>query len=54
MKPSSILSEVDLIVTLKLGKEGAFTEIYNQYWAGLYLYIRRMFPKSGKMRAIVQ
>ncbi|WP_316843811.1 RNA polymerase sigma-70 factor [Pedobacter psychrodurus] len=54
MKPRGILSDADLIVQLKLGKEDAFTEIYNHYWSVLYLHARHMLHNRDEARDIVQ
>jgi RNA polymerase sigma-70 factor (ECF subfamily) len=54
MKPHGILSDVDLIVQLKLGDENAFTVIYNRYSAVLYLHARHMLNNRDEARDIIQ
>ncbi|WP_316794990.1 RNA polymerase sigma-70 factor [Pedobacter agri] len=47
------LSDANLLSLLKAGDRWAFTEIYNRYWAVLYLHARRMLHNRDSARDIV-
>ena len=48
------LSDENLTAFLKLQDHFAFTEIYERYWAVLYLHARRMLHDKDEARDIVQ
>jgi RNA polymerase sigma-70 factor (ECF subfamily) len=54
MNAQGKISDTHLLAQLKLGNENAFTEIYNKYWAVLYLHARHMLHNRDEARDIVQ
>ncbi|GHE32782.1 RNA polymerase sigma factor [Sphingobacterium griseoflavum] len=54
MPLSNQLSDFELVALAKEGDEAAFAQLYNRYWAVLFLHARRMIADDEEAKDLVQ
>lgn len=54
INPFSIYTDEQLLLSLREGEEGAFTEIYNRHWEQMALYVLKVIRSREEARDIVQ
>lgn len=47
-------TDQQLVVLLKEGKQGAFTEIYDRYWALMYIHVYKMLRDKEETKDLLQ